>query len=474
MPIQPASAQRPPLFKPAEQPEWGSAYSASAGVFRCPPSPVTVTKATRLPQPLPNNDAIITSAVRSALKSAGLSEQQLTRFAQDGGVKSLLPIARFFGEGAFAELLARLRYPAAKIVAPFHSYDTDADARQKLGVQSVAVLLVPRLLACIPGHFRELARRASGADEAHALESLGWIFMSALRSEVRKSGQPSWWIPPAPDFVTPLPEALPPLSGTIYSLALRTGQIDTSLPYPVYRERFNTWSIGCAGQAWRLETGIQQAKSGQPPGQPFYAEVVPGGIPQGIRLPNAATQQLDNSWRTLVATVSPVTSKSAADKLRKSNEATLPAATANLITKIDLGGVRLVEDNFPVLSTHRSIYKQLRVLKDAADVFKKFFTTIRSLGWNDLILESAGGFSFRGVKLPWDPNNPQRYYAAAQRLSNHGHGLAIDINDFENPQKSTPAIDPRVVAIFEAFHFSWGRCFSVTDPHHFEYCGAGC
>jgi len=35
-------------------------------------------------------------------------------------------------------------------------------------------------------------------------------------------------------------------------------------------------------------------------------------------------------------------------------------------------------------------------------------------------------------------------------------------------------MDPRIVAIFEAFHFRFGACFGLTDPMHFEYCETPC
>jgi hypothetical protein len=36
------------------------------------------------------------------------------------------------------------------------------------------------------------------------------------------------------------------------------------------------------------------------------------------------------------------------------------------------------------------------------------------------------------------------------------------------------SMDPRLVALFEAFHFRWGAGFNPTDPHHFDYCQAAC
>ena len=65
--------------------------------------------------------------------------------------------------------------------------------------------------------------------------------------------------------------------------------------------------------------------------------------------------------------------------------------------------------------------------------------------------------------------------AAARNISDHGFGIAFDLNVFENPQlrDKVPVvpgtIDPRIVALFEAFHFRWGKGFKPSDLHHFDY-----
>jgi hypothetical protein len=67
---------------------------------------------------------------------------------------------------------------------------------------------------------------------------------------------------------------------------------------------------------------------------------------------------------------------------------------------------------------------------------------------------------------------------AARTMSQHGLGAAIDFNVPENQQDSGArpfgSMDPRIVAIFEAFHFKFGACFNPTDPMHFEYCQTPC
>jgi hypothetical protein len=56
--------------------------------------------------------------------------------------------------------------------------------------------------------------------------------------------------------------------------------------------------------------------------------------------------------------------------------------------------------------------------------------------------------------------------------------MAIDFNVPENQpdvlDRPFGSMDPRIVAIFQAFHFQFGGCFPHTDPMHFDYCRAPC
>lgn len=54
-------------------------------------------------------------------------------------------------------------------------------------------------------------------------------------------------------------------------------------------------------------------------------------------------------------------------------------------------------------------------------------------------------------------------------ISHHSWGVAIDINVSENPLGQLPHQDPRVVAIFERWAFTWGGRWIVPDGMHFEY-----
>jgi hypothetical protein len=54
--------------------------------------------------------------------------------------------------------------------------------------------------------------------------------------------------------------------------------------------------------------------------------------------------------------------------------------------------------------------------------------------------------------------------------SQHAYGAAIDIDAPQNAMgDTTPAMDPRVVEVFERWGFKWGGEFVITDGMHFEY-----
>jgi hypothetical protein len=70
---------------------------------------------------------------------------------------------------------------------------------------------------------------------------------------------------------------------------------------------------------------------------------------------------------------------------------------------------------------------------------------------------------FDGCYMPrhilWDPT---------RGLSMHAWGLAIDFNSRDNAFGARPQMDPRIVAIFEKWGFSWGGWWSTPDGMHFE------
>ncbi len=57
----------------------------------------------------------------------------------------------------------------------------------------------------------------------------------------------------------------------------------------------------------------------------------------------------------------------------------------------------------------------------------------------------------------------------AAGISHHSWGAAIDINVAENPFGHTPHQDPRLVAIFERWGFTWGGRWILPDGMHFEF-----
>jgi len=53
-------------------------------------------------------------------------------------------------------------------------------------------------------------------------------------------------------------------------------------------------------------------------------------------------------------------------------------------------------------------------------------------------------------------------------IAHHAWGTAIDLNARANPLGARPTQDPRLVAIFERWGFTWGGRFLVPDGMHFE------
>jgi hypothetical protein len=433
---------------------------ADAGLFRCAPTPIAVTEATLLSEPTTVPD----DAMRTALRAVGVDVARVAQFEHGGGLEPLRPIASLFGAAPLAQLLRRLRYAPERLVRPPHSYDSDHEAAHRLGVRSTAALLSSRLLLAVPGHFRELARRAPGAEEAYALENLGWLLVNALRSEIAAGGGPNWWVPPLPQFAAPFANPLPPVGQEVQRLILHTALIDPTISYGQYRERFEAWAGGLAGRIWRFETGLEPSLMG--PGRPFYPELVT--IPAAVNV-TAARQQIDQLWQQRVAAVDggPGSLEERTKSLRTCDNTWIE--NLHLLSATSLGGLGLTY-HFPVLA-QGPVVRRVQVLHAVAHVFDALFTTAAQLGWNDLLFNTEGAGCFRGRK---HPPSSGTYHSIARVLSDHGYGLAFDVNVFENQQGTHGVMDPRLVALFEAFRFRWGRCFATPDPHHFEYCGDAC
>ncbi len=490
------------LFEQAPQPAAPQPYLPSggrnfvpqAGTFNCAPASFTVLPASFVPSPTTNT----TAAIDAALTAAGLDPGQRGRISRPG----LVPIAAALGASALREVFARLRWSAAEIVDRGRTAD---------GVHG---MLVPRLLIHVPGHFRELARRAPTAVEAFVLECLGWQMMSSLRDAVDVATRRRWWIPPAPDFVTPVPNPPPSVSAEVRQLILRLGVLDDTMPFGQWNGRFQAWATGLAGRQWHAEINAAQ------PGRPFYASLVT--VPPHVSTA-AARAAFATAWAQRVSdtdtrfpplaagatqvTLSGLQGAAALRECENDNPHLLAGALANL----RLQGLELAFE-FPITVGRRTV-TQLPLMTQLHPVYTALFRAIKELGWNDLMYQTSGAGCFRGIKHgasvrvndggtlitvnPFDAPNattvrrintlftpPQRAHAihvardVAHTMSDHGLGAAIDIDVFENEQSVAArphgSMDPRLVAIFEAFHFRWGACFGTTDPMHFEYCQAAC
>ena len=481
-----AAGQRPYL------PPGGRNFVPQAGTFNCAPTPYTVIPASFLPRRTSNPNA----AIDTALAAAGLNAAQRRRVTRAG----LEPIAREFGGPALTELIARLRWSAAFIARG--GWGRGADS-----------MLVQRLLIHVPGHFRELARRAPNAREAFLLECLGWLLMTTLRDNVAAATRKRWWIPPAPGFVTAVPNPVPPASAEVQRLFTRYLYIDTLMTAGQWNARLNAWRNGLAGRHWRAEVFAAR------PGMPFYASLVrvPAHVNTAAVRANFAT-----AWRRRRADVDASHAPHAAGaavvtlaglqnavSLRRcdNNNHHLPRGT---LSRLSLQGLELAY-NFPMEVGALTI-RRLTLLRQLHPVYTAVFRTIKKLGWNDLLYQTSGAACFRGVKHgaaqrvniagrrvlvnPFSGPNAttvnriNTHFTPAQRarvvratrtarsLSEHGLGAAIDVNVPENGQgvagRAFGSMDPRITAVFEAFHFRWGGCFRRTDPHHFEYCRAAC
>jgi len=280
------------------------------------------------------------------------------------------------------------------------------------------------------------------------------LIMSSLRDEVARATNADFWLPPAPLFVAPFPNPIPPLSDQVTRLVLHGGLVDDTQTFASFVQRLGAWRSGPAGQAWRLETGRDVAAGGRPAGTPFYPQsfTIPASI--NIAAPRA---QVAAAWARRLAAFDAGTTRT---PLTTCDNA--PLATLGLMGPISLSGLAL-KSHFPAARSGAPL-SRLNGLAAVRSAFEAAFAAIANLGWNDLLFETQGMGCFRGIKLP---NNP----AAARRMSEHSLGIAVDLNVFENGQNSSGSMDPRIVALFEEFGFRWGKGFPTPDPMHFEYAG---
>ena len=108
------------------------------------------------------------------------------------------------------------------------------------------------------------------------------------------------------------------------------------------------------------------------------------------------------------------------------------------------------------ISTVDSTGTSRTVLSVIQPTFEQFCSTVSELGWNDLLFQTQGAFCFRGTKISGNA-------AASRTISNHAYGIAYDVMNHENEQGTRHATtDPRIVAVFDAFHFQWGLSFATA------------
>jgi N-acetylmuramoyl-L-alanine amidase len=432
------------------------AASADPALFVCTPDPVAVDDATWLPTPTATAD----DATRGALTTLGLSAAQVRAFVAAGGLVPMRPIAAACGQDMLIELLRRLRYTPAQLRNPPHSWGANLNAR--LGVPRRQRLLASRVLLAVPGHFRQLARRTSDAVEAHTLETLGWLFAYWLRDRVDNATNKSWWLPPSPDWVAAFPNPLPFVDSELHRLIMRIGQIDDLMEFGSYRSRQQAWENGLPGQQWKREIG---GVAGIPAGRPFYPQIVHVPAAPNIAAHMAQIRARFAQHVQQVQNASGVNTNETTATLHRCRNNLVTAL--NLVTRMSLGAIELTTGHPLLASQRRRTTTSLEFMTAIHPLASAMFATIHDLGWNDLLYNTEGSFCFRGIKRDAAEAD---FHTAATHISDHAFGIAIDVNVAENPRRNAHStIDPRIVALVEAFHFQWGKCFAAPDPMHFQF-----
>lgn len=103
---------------------------------------------------------------------------------------------------------------------------------------------------------------------------------------------------------------------------------------------------------------------------------------------------------------------------------------------------------------------RLSVADQHGDRFQALVDDLESAG---VILKKgeSGGYNYRNI-------------AGTNKLSNHAHGAAIDVNWNDNERGKAGAIDPELARSLAAKHgLTWGGDWKNPDPMHFEVAGPG-
>jgi hypothetical protein len=442
-----------------------------------------VIPATKFPEPIYDEQSLETKS-RQVLKKLGFNPETRTDLKE--GIK---PIIQIFGNEAFDELLSRIRWNKQEYKQFCNNKDSEG--------RSIHPQLTPRLLLHIPGHFRELARNYSKIEDAFTLEVLGWSLMDFAQGEVGGKTNTYWWLPRKPWFWTciilnPNPLNLiisPELNSKINKLVkfISWGKINNAVgswniirDTRLFQGMLQAWRQRLPGVQWSTEIrGFENDLNKQ--GRPFYPEMVNKlknnkdfFTPVSLFKEREELNQAFNNFISIVETkYGELTSNSIEagnrwlDSIEAGTQKTDRPTVKEILrlrkkakNKIPIKNIDLIYI-FPKTTTEKITFMtEIKAHEKLKVVIERLFSIIFELGWNDIIYDLQGMFMFRGI-----------INKGHKILSNHGLGTAFDINAQENPGPGNPnpigAMEPRIIALFDAFHFKWGGVF--TDPHHFEY-----
>lgn len=326
-------------------------------------------------------------------------------------------------------------------------------------IKSFYELLTPRLLLTIPGHFRDIARSTKSNLEAYLLECLGWNLMYYLRDKVTLKTNIEWWLPPKPWFVKDFPN---PISNNslfqgfkqikdLVSVLELYSRVDPFLISSLYNDILTNsrkWLENLPGKLYLIETG--QLNIMQTP--QFDAEE------KLFEKPNISINDINRSRETLMGIWR--NNRNKIDRNRICHNELLIGKGE--LSEVHYQGIKMAY-NFPCTQHYADTSKNIRESGTYNNtihiLITRLFANFNLLGWNDLIFNTGGALCFRGI-------------GGGVNLSNHGLGLAIDINAGENRrfQGSISAIDPKVESVFKLFGFSFGGDYvdAQQDPMHFE------
>jgi hypothetical protein len=203
-----------------------------------------------------------------------------------------------------------------------------------------------------------------------------------------------------------------------------------------------------ATQARHLGVVIQQYVLMQAPGGVSHARIralVPAGKLMRIRGPGEA-----HFLRQADAVLPPVMLKAAFGEFA-ADPKLLPGQWLKMAP--DWRAKNIVSAPIPILGTATCNSALIPQLRSA-------LTQVQSRGLASLISPGDYGGCFAARVIPGSPGDA---------LSAHAWGAAIDINVSRNEVGAIPHQDPRLVAIFKRWGFTWGGNWMRPDGMHFEF-----